>query len=123
MSILLWILLVIIAGITIRAFFPTINIIGDSMYPTYKDGEKVKAFRVAFFMPLEVGKVYVYHAPDGNIVVKRLIWVNKESCYFMGDNRRVSYDSRQYGTVKRSQIIARVFRIGGVRAWAKIKLF
>ena len=97
--------------IILLAVFPKVNVIGDSMYPTYKNGESVRAIRIAYFFPLVVGAVYVFRSPSGDIVIKRLDhlkWDDPTMCYFVGDNSSVSYDSRNYGYVYRYHIIGMV---------------
>ena len=86
--------------IILLAVFPKVNVIGDSMYPTYKNGASVRAVRIAYFFPLVVWAVYVFRSPSGDIVIKlldHLKWDDPTMCYFLGGNSSVSYDSRNYG--------------------------
>ena len=89
--------------------FPIIQVSGDSMHPTLKD----KQFLLGcIFFRLKVGRIYVYKSPvDGKIVIKRLLHIKDNECFFVGDNKRVSVDSRKYGFVPKQNIIAIV--IGG----------
>ena len=86
--------------------FPLIEVVGDSMFPTYHDGQLLPSMRVARFVPLCDGRVYVFRSPDGKTVIKRLAYHDKRKCYFLGDNATVSYDSRAYGYVDRRNIVA-----------------
>ena len=86
--------------------FPFIRVVGDSMFPTYIDGQLLPSMRVARFVPLYDGRVYVFRSPDGKTVIKRLAYHDKRKCYFLGDNATVSYDSRAYGYVDRRNIVA-----------------
>ena len=86
--------------------FPFIRVVGDSMFPTYHDGQFLPSMRVTRFVPLHDGRVYVFRSPDGKTVIKRLAYHDKRKCYFLGDNATVSYDSRAYGYVDRKNIVA-----------------
>ena len=86
--------------------FPFIRVVGDSMFPTYHDGQFLPSMRVARFVALHDGRVYVFRSPDGKTVIKRLAYHDKRKCYFLGDNATVSYDSRAYGYVDRKNIVA-----------------
>lgn len=95
------------------AWFPKVQIIGDSMLPTYREGEEIRARRILRVDPLKVNDVYVFKEPVcGRPVIKRLSAVCQDEdgntlCYFEGDNSSVSFDSRNYGWVSRKRIIAK----------------
>ena len=86
--------------------FPFIRVVGDSMFPTYHDGQFLPSMRVTRFVPLHDGRVYVFRSPYGETVIKRLAYHDKRKCYFLGDNAIVSHDSRAYGYVDRKNIVA-----------------
>ena len=79
-----------------------IEICGNSMYPTYKDGELLLTLPVSF-KRIQEGDVLIFKTPyDPNrVVIKRVTYKSsktKELC-FLGDNSLDSYDSRNYGFV------------------------
>lgn len=88
-----------------------IKIVGNSMYPTYRDGQ----FKIAttVFTP-QIGDVLVYTSPEGEIVIKRLtqFYPALGLCFFEGDNpnRSMTRDSRDYGWVDVKNIIAKLIR-------------
>lgn len=93
--------------------FPTVTVKGNSMFPTYLDGQKLRSRRIIRFEELEKDAVYVFYAPTGRINIKRLKYIintteHKEYCFFLGDNQQYSTDSRKYGYVNRKNIIAKV---------------
>ena len=88
-----------------------IEICGDSMYPTLKDGEYYLGVRIYNKRDLDVGKVYIVKRPEEGIcVVKRVNDQNYNGNYvwLLGDNLRVSKDSRDYGWVPSNLVIAKL---------------
>lgn len=78
-----------------------INVVGDSMSPTYKDGETLimnpKAYKRR--LPLE-NEIVVFNHPyiENMILLKRVSWVKENQLYLVGD-KKSSTDSRSFGTV------------------------
>lgn len=89
--------------------FPVISVVGDSMYPTYKDGKLLFSIRVLFKSQMRINDVYAYKSPEGRIVIKRLIKIKNGKYFFEGDNREVSHDSRAYGYISFKNIKAHIF--------------
>ena len=104
--------------VAVFAWFPKVIVVGDSMFPTLKDGNRLRARRVLPFTKLSEGSIYIFHPPvengerEGKIVIKRLIYLEGKSCYFLGDNSEVSYDSRAYGMVDRKRVIGKIIKMG-----------
>lgn len=96
---------------------PPVAFDGCSMYPTYEDGEIVRGTRI-FNRNFKVGDIYVYlrtnEEGETYPVVKRLHEVKKTTngtfLYFLGDNKDNSIDSRDYGYVEASKIIAKLIK-------------
>ena len=87
--------------------FPIIQVCGDSMYPTFKDGDIVLGCRL---FTIKRNAVYVYHPPVGEkYVIKRLTQVSPttKKLFFEGDNSDYSYDSRMYGYISRDKVVAK----------------
>jgi phage repressor protein C with HTH and peptisase S24 domain len=89
-------------------FFPIIIVDGVSMCPTYQDRQLLLATRLFRYNKLKAGRVYVFHSPSGEVVIKRLAYEKDGMCYFLGDNEEESFDSRYYGYVPKSMIIAKI---------------
>lgn len=103
--------------VLIKYLFPAIQVIGDSMHPTYKDGEVIFGTRLYRKSKLKVGDVIIYHSPneEGKIVIKRIATIdtcgknNKRLAFYcLGDNADCSYDSRYYGFVISNRIVCKV---------------
>lgn len=94
--------------------FPRATIYGDSMYPTLKEGQVVRCSRPhIWFSDFKEGAIYVYQSPNNDcLVIKRLVRVGdnppRTKFWFLGDNLRVSVDSREYGYVSRDALVGKV---------------
>ena len=120
-----------IVGAFLVAFFLKFFILdfmiaeGQSMSPAIKPGTVLFVCRVFYGIRLpwpgtymlqwrEVreGDVVVFYTPHGDIAVKRLAEVLPDGMFFaLGDNGAQSYDSRNYGSVPKNNIIGRVLGI------------
>ena len=95
-----------------------IRINGESMYPTYKDGQYRlvdKKFNTHYrdFKKLSglEGRIFVMWSPDGVPIIKRLKYVSDTPVpeyWVEGDNPEQSMDSRQYGFLKAEGFIGEV---------------
>lgn len=99
--------------VAVLFYFPLIEVKGNSMFPTFEDGQYLHARRITRFDKLKVGAVYVFYSPkDNKVLIKRLNYIieadfaRTEYCYFLGDNAIESNDSRHFGYVSRKNIIA-----------------
>lgn len=96
--------------------FPPISVIGDSMYPTYKDGEVILGTRLYIISNLKNGDVILYKALNSEgqeyVVIKRIFDIKRcgkeYQFYCLGDNSDVSYDSRYYGYISSKQLVCKV---------------
>ena len=101
--------------------FPLAVVDGDSMYPTFHQGDILLCRRV--FMKRKrsysPGEILVFEAPyedEKYFVIKRVSFFveqgNTKYLYFLGDNPKHSYDSRMYGLVDCNAVVATVlFRL------------
>ena len=106
---MLWIfiaLIVVVIAILLY-IFPIIEVCGESMNPTFNDGDIILGCRL---YSLNVNSVYVFHPPVGEkYVIKRLTQVSSTTnkLFFEGDNSDCSYDSRMYGYISRDKVVAK----------------
>lgn len=114
--------IVVIVSLTLLAgilyfLFPPVLVIGDSMFPTYRDQEVVFGRRIFLKSKLKPGDVVVYRSPDEptRVVIKRIEmttnnWLDKKFFYCLGDNSGCSHDSRDYGFVPSKNLVCKVIK-------------
>ena len=75
------------------------------MLPTLKRGDDVLV--LCWFFKLKVGDL-VAIKKDGRRMVKRVKNMEKDRIFAVGDNEKVSIDSREFGWIKKEEIIGKV---------------
>ena len=100
--------------------FPPIQVVGDSMFPTYYDQEVIFGRRIYSKSKLKKGDVVVYRSPEDNkrIVIKRIEYINRTLSgelvlYCLGDNSECSHDSRYYGYFSHKNLVCKVINHRG----------
>ena len=103
---MLWVILIAIIIAILWYLFPIIQVCGNSMNPTYRDGDIVLGCRL---YSVNIKSIYVFRPPVGEkYVVKRLTQVSPTNkLFFEGDNPEGSFDSRMYGYVSRDKVVAK----------------
>ena len=104
---------VMVVILIIFYLFPIIQVCGDSMSPTYKDKEYLIGCRI--HTKPKVGEVYVFKSPERNAcVIKRISMIDtrgkKPQYYVLGDNSRVSNDSRYYGYLSSRSLVCKIIK-------------
>ena len=106
------IIVILLFYIITKVFFPIVEICGDSMYPTYAEGEHIITTKIFSRKHIKLNDVLVFKPRDDDrLVIKRVSrmkYKNKnmeiESIYFLGDNSETSFDSRNYGYVSINKV-------------------
>lgn len=89
--------------------FGLIKISGESMVPTYKSGQFVLVSPIPyFFAKPKVGDVVVVKIYNRRII-KRIEKIAAQNYFIVGDNEKASTDSRTFGCVTTTMILAKVY--------------
>jgi signal peptidase I len=100
-----------IAVLVARALLQVVGVNGDSMTPTYREGDQLLVLRRGFRRRLRVGAVVVCLPPPGvriragdvdaasQLMVKRVAALPAGQVYVLGDAPRHSLDSRAFGAL------------------------
>lgn len=110
---ILIVFIIIAIVLLILYLFPIICVCGVSMQPTYIDGEIVFSTRIFSRKRIKIGDVMILTPPkktrdEVKYVIKRVCDIKDGKYFFMGDNRRDSYDSRNYGYVSKEHLVSKV---------------
>lgn len=108
-SVIIAILLLMATVVRFFYRFAIIRVNGDSMFPTFKDGQlrvmdtKMNPRDLDAFDSLTdlEGRIFVAVSPDGKLIIKRLIYISENAgrreYWLEGDNPDNSQDSRHWG--------------------------
>ncbi len=81
------------------------RVVGSSMSPRLTPGQIVIA--INSFRKIKAGEVFIFRH-DGKEKIKRVERTIHNRIFFIGDNLSYSSDSRQFGWIRRAQVIAKV---------------
>lgn len=118
MIVLKWLFFIVVGVVIEHYVFPLVNVCGNSMLPTYQDGEIVFSTRIFRKNKIKPGDVMVFRHPTvrDRLLIKRVDKVFKnnhgeiQSIYFLGDNAPDSYDSRNFGYVLMKDLVSKVIK-------------
>ncbi|HVA73945.1 MAG TPA: nickel-type superoxide dismutase maturation protease [Acidimicrobiales bacterium] len=84
-----------------------LEVVGDSMLPSFEAGDRLLAVRAGRIRP---GDVVAVPDPgqEGRLLVKRVHSVSRDSLEVRGDNDSASTDSRTFGPVRRSAVVGKI---------------
>jgi nickel-type superoxide dismutase maturation protease len=87
--------------------FGLYRVVGESMSPTFRHGDVLLGVRWYRVAPRQI-----VVARTDKLVIKRVDQISADGIWLLGDNSLASTDSRNYGWVPRSAIIAHIwFRV------------
>lgn len=79
------------------------------MTPTLQAGDTVLVQKRWFFCSYHIGDIIVLSDPrNGRLLLKRVQKMQREYLYVIGDNKRESTDSRNFGWIERKNTIGKV---------------
>jgi phage repressor protein C with HTH and peptisase S24 domain len=83
--------------------FQIFKISGDSLYPYYKDGERVVCRSVSQKTDLKVDDTVVFNKDKYGLMIKKINAIEGLSYFVQGTNP-YSIDSRDFGLIKHTEI-------------------
>ena len=94
MIVLKWLFFIAVGAVAEHFVFPLVNVCGNSMFPTYHDGEIILSRRIFRKNKIKPGDVMVFKHPTvkNRLLIKRVSEVFRDkkgevqSIYFLGDN-------------------------------------
>ncbi len=91
--------------------FDVIRVVGPSMQPTYAPGERVLGCRfLLWFNNIKPGDIITFpHPQSGEILIKRVVKVDKSLVWVEGDNKNNSEDSREFGPIRFDTIQTKIW--------------
>jgi len=106
-------ILAFMAGVVYRflAMEPK-RVIGESMEPTLISGDLIVVDKLTYsYRRPVIGDVIVFWMSNEKIAIKRIGEIEDQDIYVMGDNTKVSNDSRSFGPICRQDVIGRALLI------------
>ena len=79
------------------------KISGNSLYPLYKDGQRVVCRKVFQNTKIKVNDTIVFEKENYGIMIKQVTSVDKNN-YFVEGTDPMSIDSRNFGSLKLDEI-------------------
>ncbi|MDP2585569.1 MAG: nickel-type superoxide dismutase maturation protease [Candidatus Levybacteria bacterium] len=80
---------------------------GNSMIPAFKAGDTILVNRLAYFLSKpKVGNAVVLKR--GKFIIKRIAKVEGNKIFVIGDNKKESTDSRNFGWINKKDIVGKV---------------
>lgn len=119
MTVVITLAFILFIVVVIAYLFPLAVVYGNSMLPTYHEGEILLCRRVLIkkLHNYHDGDVYVCKAPysdeEVRLIIKRVSFIVEDGAkqkylYLLGDNPPESHDSRQYGVIHCNSVVAKV---------------
>lgn len=78
------------------------------MLPTLKNNQNVLCFNWAYFFTKPKRVDIVAAEVNNKTVVKKIVKLESDLIFLEGDNKKESTDSRNFGPIKKSQLIGKI---------------
>ena len=76
---------------------------GNSLFPFYKDGQRILCLKVFKFNPVKKDDTVVFSKDSYGLMVKKVFSINNGQ-YFVQGTDPLSIDSRNFGTISLNEI-------------------
>ena len=76
---------------------------GHSLFPLLEDGQRVLCIKIFKLTSLKISNIVVFEKEPYGLMIKQIKSIDKEE-YFLQGTDAFSIDSRDFGTIEKSQI-------------------
>ncbi len=83
--------------------FKLFEVSGDSLYPYYKDGEKVLCLKVFRKKSIKINDTVVFFKYNYGLMIKKILRIENQNYFVQGTNP-FSVDSRNFGAIHYDEI-------------------
>ncbi len=87
--------------------FKLFKIEGDSLYPLVKEGEVVLCMKLFNFNKIKINDLVLFNHKINGFMIKKVTAINDKGYFVKGENPS-SYDSRDFGELKKEDLLYRV---------------
>ncbi len=88
--------------------FKLFKVEGSSLYPLLKEGELVFCLKLFTFSKIKVNDLVLFKDKIRGLMVKKVTSITQKG-YFVKGEDAFSYDSRDFGELKKSDLLYKVF--------------
>ena len=80
---------------------------GDSMFPAFESGDEILVNRLSYLLcKPRIRDVIVLK--KNKFIIKRIAKINNRKYFVVGDNKKESTDSRDFGWISKKEILGKV---------------
>ena len=91
--------------------FSKFRIYGHSMSPFLKDGDLIIISYIPFLFKKPKINEVIAISYNRKIIIKRIKQIQENKYFLEGDNKKDSFDSRNFGSIKKSDILGKIIYI------------
>lgn len=88
--------------------FKVFKLEGDSLFPLLKEGEVLLCLKIFSFSKIKLNDFVLFKDKTRGFMVKKVTSISENGYFVKGENA-FSYDSRNFGELKKSDILYKVF--------------
>jgi len=84
------------------------KVTGDSLYPFYKNGQRVLCFKLSPSSNIHINDTIVFEKKSYGLMIKKVKSIDNDT-YFVEGTNPFSVDSRDFGSLERKELKYKVF--------------
>lgn len=96
------------------SFLSRFIVYGHSMEPTIRDHQIVFVSNLPYLLlKPKIGDIVAFRNKD-SVFIKRITKISNESYFVKGDNKKDSFDSKDFGLIDKKEVLGKVIWIFGL---------